>query len=134
MRRRIASMLVLSLMACGSPAGESAGESTSESEGTAEGTSEGEGTSASEGTGGSAPERQAEHEPATPSCDRVRPCIEAFIEVAPADLAGPARVALAQLDTTLAETSAREPACRAALVSYRHDLESREVDVPDACR
>ena len=87
------------------------------------------------GGGGMGPAHQPESgQGGGPSCDRVRPCIEAFVEIAPDDLAAPARIALAQLEASLAETPAREPACRAALASYRRDLETRELVVPEACR
>ena len=132
MRSGIAWMLALSVLACGSPAIESAGEPVGVGEPVGE--SEGVGEPAGES------EAESEHPPAsartaaTASCDRVRPCMEAFLELAPAALAAPARIALTQLEASLVETSAREPACRAAIDSYRHDLEAQEVAVPDACR
>lgn len=67
-------------------------------------------------------------------CERVGPCAEAFAAVAPADLAGPARIAAEQLDQSLAESPARAAACTAALASFRADLERLEIDVPEACR
>lgn len=73
--------------------------------------------------------------PADPAdCERVRPCADAFAAVAPADLAGPARVAVEQLDQSLTESPARAAACTAALASFRADLERLELDVPEACR
>lgn len=67
-------------------------------------------------------------------CERVHACAEAFAAVAPADLAGPARVAMEQLDQSLAESPARAGACTAAIASFREDLERIDVEVPEACR
>jgi hypothetical protein len=68
------------------------------------------------------------------ACERVRPCIEAFVAVAPESLAAPARTALEQVDQSLGESPARAAACRGALDSYRHDLEQAGLEVPEACR
>jgi hypothetical protein len=63
----------------------------------------------------------------------VRACAEAFAAIVPAELAGPARVAAAQLDRSLVESPARAAACTAAMASFRADLERLELEVPDAC-
>lgn len=67
-------------------------------------------------------------------CARVGPCAEAFAAVAPAELAGPARIAAEQLDQSLTESPARAAACTAAIASFRADLERLELEVPEACR
>lgn len=73
--------------------------------------------------------------PADPAdCDRVRACAEAFAALAPAELAGPARVAADQLDHSLADSPARAAACTAAIASFRADLERLELEVPESCR
>jgi hypothetical protein len=64
----------------------------------------------------------------------VRPCAEAFVAVAPERLAAPARVAIDQLDQSLAESPARASACAAAIASFRADLERESIAVPEACR
>jgi len=115
---RVAVVIALLGIACG-------GESRSESASVSESVSESESASATPTV--AAPEG----DPA--DCDRVRPCAEAFIAVAPADLAATTRVALEQLDDSLAESPARAAACSAALASYRADLERLELDVPEAC-
>jgi hypothetical protein len=87
-------------------------------------------TAATGSTGADAPSA-----PADPAdCERVRPCGEAFVAVAPAELAGPATAALGQLDHSLIESPARAAACRDAIASFRADLERLELDVPEACR
>jgi hypothetical protein len=126
--------IMLGALACGPAVEEHADAGGAVSESPREGESEGEGEREGETEGESAASRHARTPPPTHACEHLQPCIEAFIEIAPSDLAEPARIALAQLPTSLVETSAREPACAAAITSYRHDLETHDLDVPDACR
>lgn len=91
--------------------------------------------------GQSESESQSESAPPTPAvaadpalCDRVAACADAFAALAPAELAGPARLAAEQLDHSLIESPARAAACAGALASFRADLERLAIDVPAACQ